>query len=43
MLKLEKNQLLIKKTKETIMLERDYILAVKGNHAMQIEVDVDPF
>ncbi len=43
MCKLEKNQALIKKTKETIMQERDYILSVKGNHAMQIEVDVDPF
>ena len=41
--KLEKNQSLIKKTKATIMQERDYILAMKGNHAMQIEVDVDPF
>ena len=41
--KLEKNQALIKSAKETIMQERDYILAVKGNHALQIEVNVDPF
>ncbi|MEI7803045.1 MAG: primosomal protein N', partial [Bacteroidota bacterium] len=41
--KLEKNQALIKSAKETIMQERDYILAVKGNHAIQIEVNVDPF
>ena len=41
--KLEKNPALIRRTKEVLMQERDYLLAMKGNHALQIEVDVDPF
>ena len=41
--KMEKNQSLLKQTKETIMQERDYLRATEGNHALQVEVDVDPF
>ena len=40
--KLEKNSTLITKAKSVIMQERDYLLAMEGNSAMRIDVDVDP-
>ena len=40
--KLEKNSSLITKAKSVIMQERDFLLAMNGNSAMRIDVDVDP-